>query len=240
MASTQAEDHGPAPVVITIDGPAGTGKSTVAHRLAARLGIDFLDTGAMYRAAALVAVEGGIDPADGIEIARAVQAAQMRFDWTTNPPRLMLGERDITSRIRDVDVNAMVASIASRPEVRAVLVEHQRRIARQHPRLVSEGRDQGSVVFPDAPVRFYLDADVAVRAQRRTAQLASGGQQVDETTVISGIRERDRIDSTRADGPLIRPEGAVSVDTTDRTVEEVVACLEAVVRERLPAAGFAP
>ncbi len=239
MASTQAEDRAPAPVVITIDGPAGTGKSTVAHRLAARLGIDFLDTGAMYRAAALVAVEGGIDPADGIEIARAVQAAQMRFDWTTDPPRLMLGERDITSRIRDVDVNAMVASVASRPEVRAVLVEHQRRIARQHPRLVSEGRDQGSVVFPDAPVRFYLDADVAVRARRRTAQLASGGQQVDETTVISGIRERDRIDSTRADGPLTRPEGAVSVDTTDRTVEEVVACLEAVVRQRLPDGGFA-
>ncbi len=96
------------------------------------------------------------------------------------------------------------------------------------------------VVFPDAPVRFYLDADVAVRAQRRTAQLASGGQQVDETTVISGIRERDRIDSTRADGPLTGPEGAVSVDTTDRTVDEVVACLEAVVRERLPGAGFAP
>ena len=225
-------------VIITIDGPAGTGKSTVAHRLAATLGLDFLDTGAMYRAAALLAIDLDLDPTDGAKVAEALAAARLRFDWDSDPPRPMLDDRDISDRIRDRDVNDLVAVVAARPEVRDVLVHRQRGIAEEHPRLVTEGRDQGSVVFPDASLRFYLDADVSVRARRRQAQLAAGDQPVDQAAVMSGIRERDRIDSTRTDGPLMRPEGAVTVDTTHRSADEVVDCLASIARERLPEAGF--
>ncbi len=227
-------------MIITIDGPAGTGKSTVAHSLARRLGLDFLDTGAMYRAAALVAIEGGIDPADGRAVAEAVEQADLRFDWSAQPPRVVLGDRDVSRRIRELDVSRVVSIVASRPEVRRVLVERQRRIARDHPRLVTEGRDQGSVVFPDAPLRFYLDADVRVRAERRAAQLIEAGMHVDRGRIVSDLMERDRLDSTRSDGPLTRPEGAIVIDTTDLTAGQVVDELESICRSRLAGAGLSP
>jgi len=212
----------------------------VAHRLARRLGLEFLDTGAMYRAAALVAIEADLSPEDGPGIAEAVREADLHFDWERDPPRMMLGRRDVTKRIREQDVAGTVSIVAAQRAVREVLVERQRRIAEAHPRLVSEGRDQGSVVFPDAPVRFFLDAHEKVRAQRRSEQLAAAGRPVDEAEVMSSIRERDRIDSTRTDGPLIRPRGAIVIDTSHRTIAEVVDALAAHVRERLPAAVFEP
>jgi cytidylate kinase len=238
--SDTARDEGRRRLIVTIDGPAGTGKSTVAHHLAERLGLQFLDTGAMYRAAALVAIEQGIDPNDGPALAAAVRESDMHFDWNEDPPRLMLGDRCVDGLIRGATVNRVVSIVAAQRPVREVLVERQRRIAEAHPRLVSEGRDQGSVVFPEAPVRFYLDADVSERARRRIAQLARGGEPVDETEVISGMKERDRIDSTRPDGPLIRPEGAIVVDTTQYTLDEVVDVLEKRVRAELPDAGLRP
>jgi cytidylate kinase len=128
--------------------------------------------------------------------------------------------------------------VAALPEVRAVLVGEQRRLGDEHPRLVTEGRDQGSVVFPDAPLRFFLDADAAVRAKRRIAQLAESGTHVEEALIINDIRERDRIDSTRADGPLKRPEGAIEINTSDLSIEEVVDRLESIAREELAKAEF--
>ncbi len=227
------------PVVITIDGPAGTGKSTVAHRLASRLGLEFLDTGAMYRAAALIAIEQQIDPGDGPALAAALRDARLHFDWTASPPRTMLDERDVTRRIRQLDVSGVVSLVAARPEVRRVMVDQQRDIARRHPRLVTEGRDQGSVVFPDAPVRFFLHAEVSVRARRRVAQLVEAGQtDIDEQRVIRDIQQRDELDATRTDGPLVRPAGAVDIDTGSRTIEEVVTVMEGIAREQLPDAGF--
>jgi len=226
--------HRPAGVIITIDGPAGTGKSTVAHRLAACLGLDFLDTGAMYRAAALVAIEQGIDPRDGPALAEAVRARRLHFDWSADPPTMMLGDREVSNRIRDADIGRTVSIVAEQPELRAVLVEQQRRISQDHPRLVSEGRDQGSVVFPDASLRFFLDADVEVRADRRMAQLIETGQRPDRDTVLSDIRERDRLDSTRSVGPLVRPVGAVVVDTCNRTRQQVVDELERLSRAHFP------
>lgn len=226
-------------VIITIDGPAGTGKSTVAHRLANRLGLDFLDTGAMYRAVALLAIESAIDTGDGDSLAAATRQADLHFDWSADPPRIMLGEREVTGRIREPEITAIVSVIAGHPEVRTVLVEKQRRIAAAHPRLVTEGRDQGSVVFPDAAVRFYLDADVQVRADRRARQLIEAGRNVDPTRIARDIVERDRLDASRSDGPLVRPEGAIEVDTGDCTVDEVVARLEEITRERLGEAELA-
>ena len=222
-------------VIVTIDGPAGTGKSTVARLLAMRLGLDYLDTGAMYRAAALIAIEQGINPDDGPALAGEVRRTGVWFDWNSDPPRCMLSERDISDRIREMDVSGIVSIVAAQKPVRDVLVVQQRLIADDHPRLVTEGRDQGSVVFPDAVVRFYLDADVGVRAERRLKQLAEAGISTSEGEVVSDIRRRDRIDSTRADAPLIKPSGATVIDTGDLSIEEVVSRLETVVRAALRA-----
>lgn len=227
-------------VIITIDGPAGTGKTTVAHMLAKRLGLDFLDTGAMYRAAALVAIEQNIDPTEGPALAAAVGEAGLHFDWDTDPPQLMVGDRDLSRRIRELDVSSTVSIVAGQAELRGVLVEQQRRIAAEHPRLVTEGRDQGSVVFPDARLRFYLDADVEIRAARRAAQLVEAGMVVDHQRIVADIIERDRLDSTRSDGPLIRPQGAVEVDAGTKTAEEVTDVLEDVSRRTFPDAGLDP
>jgi CMP/dCMP kinase len=226
-------------IIITIDGPAGTGKSTLAHRLATRLGLEFLDTGAMYRAAALVALERGIDPQDGPALRKALGEIDLHFDWNTDPPRVMLDDRDVTGRIRDLDVSGIVSQVAAQPEVRKHLVQSQQEIATRHPRLVSEGRDQGSVVFPDAPVRFFLHADVAVRADRRMAQLLEAGKSdVDKQRIMRDIEQRDEMDSSRSDGPLIRPHGAIDIDTSHRTVDEVVTAMEAAVRSKLSGCHF--
>lgn len=225
------------PLILTIDGPAGTGKSTVAHLLAERLGLEYLDTGAMYRAAAVIAIEQGIDPADGANLAPAVEAAQMRFDWKRDPPPLMLGRRDISDRIRDLDVSSIVSIVAAQGEIRRVLVRRQQRIGAEHPRLVTEGRDQGSVVFPDASLRFYLDADVAVRAERRVKQLAAAGKPADLDEITENIRSRDHIDSTRQDGPLTCPDGAIVIDTNEKTAAEVVDLMEQMVRDRIAEAA---
>lgn len=225
-------------VIITIDGPAGTGKSTLAHLLAKRLGLEFLDTGAMYRAAALIALEQQIEPDDGSRLTAAVAGGELRFDWKADPPRLMIRNRDVGQRIRDMDVSAIVSIVAAQPGVREVLVAAQRRIAAEHPRLVTEGRDQGSVVFPNAPLRFYLNADVMVRADRRMSQLAAAGKPIDRGRVVRDIQERDLLDRTRPDGPLIRPAGAIDIDTASGEAHEVVAQMESIARQRLPEAQF--
>lgn len=234
-ATEAAPLPGSGPVIITIDGPAGTGKSSVARQLARRLGLDFLDTGAMYRAAAAIALDWNIPIDRPRELVEAVVKADLRFDWTTDPPTLLAYGASVMRRIRDADVTAVVSPVAGIPELRRLMVEQQRRIAAEHPRLVSEGRDQGSVVFPDADVKFYLDASPEIRAARRAAQLRRGGHPADERTLVHEIMERDRSDSSRADGPLICPEGAERVDTSDMSFDEVVATLERIVRERLGA-----
>ncbi|MEY2795621.1 MAG: Cytidylate kinase [Planctomycetota bacterium] len=222
--------------IVTIDGPAGTGKSTVAHRLARRLGLEFLDTGAMYRAAALRALELGIDPADGERVAALVRDLEIRFDWRCDPPDLLVDGESVGDRIRTQEVTRAVSAVASNPIVRAAMVEAQREIASLHPRLVTEGRDQGSVVFPDAHVRIYLDARPEIRARRRVEQLAAKGIVTCEAEVLAQILERDRSDSTRRDGPLVCPRGADVVDTSDVDIDDVIDRLESIVRERAGAA----
>ena len=220
-SSGSSSDASGRPLIITIDGPAGTGKSSVAARLAERLGLIHLDTGARYRAAAPVAAERGIDPDDGPAIAAAIADLGIRFDWDARPPRLLVGGHDPGERIRDLDVGRIVSRVAACPEVRDVLTRWQREIASERPRLVTEGRDQGSTVFPDADVRFYLDADTDIRADRRMRQLTDAGRAADREDVREDIRRRDRLDRERSDGPLVRPEGAVVGDTGDRGLEEV-------------------
>ncbi len=225
-------DDGPMPrlpqdqsIVITIDGPAGTGKSSVARTLAKALGLDFLDTGAMYRAAAALALDHGILVTDSEGVVRETTRADLHFDWTKDPPTILAFGKPIDHRIRAADVAEIVSPIATIKSLREHMVRKQRIIAQQHPRLVTEGRDQGSIVFPDAAVKFYLDASPDVRARRRAEQLMASGHCADLGAITSEILDRDKRDSSRADGPLICPKDAIVVDTSDLTFDQVVKTL---------------
>ena len=199
--------------VIAIDGPAGAGKSTVARQVAERTGLPFLDTGAMYRCVALTVLRRGIDPADTESVERLAASLEIRVNEGTT---LMDGE-NVSSEIRTPRVNSVVSTIATNSGVRTVMRLAQRRWAEEVGGGVVEGRDIGTVVFPDAVLKIFLTASPVVRARRRVAE--SGG---DVEDVARSIAERDRIDSTRADSPLRPAEGAHLVDSSDRSVEQVV------------------
>lgn len=227
-------DHAQPRFIVTIDGPAGTGKSSTAQQLARRLDFDFLDTGAMYRAAVVIALGAGLAIDEGEAIAAEVGRVGIHFDFDTHPPRVYAGDEDVTRRIREDEVSSLVSPLSAQPALRRVLVDEQRRLAEAHRRLVTEGRDQGSVVFPDAEVKIYLEAAAAVRAARRAKQLREAGQtDVDEARILADIEERDRRDSTRADSPLRCPEDAYRLDTSGLSLHEVVDDLERLVRRRL-------
>jgi cytidylate kinase len=220
-------------LIVTLDGPAGSGKSTVSRQLARRLGLEFLDTGAMYRGITAKALERGIDPiTEGYAVVELSRHNPVSFDWTHDPPLLLVAGVDVTPRLRDPDVTRSVSDVAALPGVRQVMVEAQQRIGRDHPRLVTEGRDQGSVVFPGADGKFYLDANPSIRAQRRAEQLRAAGRHADFEQIRTEIVARDSKDSTRADAPLICPEDAERIDTSDMTLDEVLVLLEARVRKR--------
>jgi len=222
------------PLIITLDGPAGSGKSTVAQRLAKRLGLQFLDTGAMYRGLTAFCLDSQVNPVTEAQSVIAIaQQAPMEFDWLTDPPRLHLDGYDLTDRLRDPDVTLAVNNVAAIPQVRVIMVQAQRRIAQEHPRLVTEGRDQGSVVFPNAQAKFYLDASAHVRAARRTQQLRDAGKPADEANVFLMITKRDHSDIHRQDGPLICPQDAQQIDTSDLTLDQVVDLLDDIVRQRI-------
>jgi cytidylate kinase len=223
------------PIIITIDGPAGTGKSSVARALAKRLGLDFLDTGAMYRAAAAVVIDRRMAFSDAAQVVHTVSEADIHFDWHTDPPRVMAFGAPLDRRIREPDVESIVSQVASIAELRRHMVAKQRLIAAQHRRLVTEGRDQGSVAFPDAALKLYLDADPKVRAQRRAEQLREAGATADEAALLREIVARDRSDSSRPTGPLVCPPDAVRVDTSGLSFEQVVERLESLCRQRVPA-----
>jgi len=222
------------PVIITIDGPAGTGKSTVARRLAKNLGLDFLDTGAMYRAAAAIMIDRKIERDEVGELVSMVLGADLHFDWQQDPPTILAWDTPIDHRIRDDDVTQTVSFVAAIAELRHHLVRKQRVIGAQHPRLVTEGRDQGSVVFPDAAIKFYLDADPTVRAERRIHQLGLE-ESVGLEEMCRRIIKRDEIDSTRSDGPLVCPSDAIRIDTSELDLEAVIALLETHTRAHISA-----
>jgi len=219
------------PLIITIDGPAGTGKSSVARRLARRLGLEFLDTGAMYRAATALALDEGLALDDEHGVADLALRAEIHFDWRADPPALIAFGVPYITRLREPDVNRAVSPVSGLPALREVLVRRQRLIGNQHPLLVTEGRDQGSVVFPDASVKFYLDATPRVRAERRARQTHEHPTREEIDAIEVEIAERDRLDTTRAVGPLICPEGAERIDTSDVPMDDVVELLETRARE---------
>ena len=222
------------PLIITLDGPAGSGKSSVAYELAKRLGLDFLDTGAMYRGLTAECLDRGLNPSQQFDaVADVAQQISMRFDWQHDPPRLHVADTDITDRLRDPDVTERVSAVAAMGPVRQILVERQKKIGLDHPRLVTEGRDQGSIVFPNAQVKFFIDASPPMRARRRALQLREFGHNADEQQILEQLTQRDHRDSNRKDGPLICPDDAERIDTTDMSLGEVVEELAARVRRRV-------
>lgn len=209
-------------MVITIDGPAGTGKSSVAQRVAERLGFDFLDTGAMYRAVGLAALRRAVNPSDEIAVAQVAGACSISFNWGQHPPAVLLDGEDVAHLVRGSDATRAASVVAQFPAVRAVLVREQQRMGREHGQLVTEGRDQGTVVFPWAALKIYLDATPEERARRRAVQLRSRGESPDQEEILREIVERDRRDASRSVGPLAVPQGAIVIDTTALTQEQVI------------------
>jgi cytidylate kinase len=209
-------------MIITIDGPAGTGKSSVAQAIAERLGFDFLDTGAMYRAIALEAIRRGTHLDDARELAFISRHCRINFDWSKRPPGVRLNDEPVGHLLRGGDVTRAASAVAVVPAIREQLVAEQQRIGREHGKLVTEGRDQGTVVFPHAEFKFFLDATPAERAGRRVAQLRARGEIVDYNEILKQIVARDTRDSTRAVGPLAVAPGAVVIDTTSISQEEVI------------------
>ena len=200
--------------VVAIDGPSGTGKTTVSRLVAARLGLPYLDTGAFYRAATHAAINAGIDIDDGEAIAALL--AGLRLEQEHN--RTFIDEVEVSEAIRSAEVTSKVSVVSAHPEVRAILVDRQREWVETHDgRAVVEGRDIGSVVFPDAEVKIYLDASEPVRAGRRAIQDGD-----DPETVLESIRQRDHIDSTRTTSPLTVADDARVIDTSDLNLDEVV------------------
>ncbi|NLW86058.1 MAG: (d)CMP kinase [Planctomycetes bacterium] len=208
-------------MIITIDGPAGSGKSTAARNLATRLGIAFLDTGATYRAVTLKALETGIDLADEDALCEVARNCDVSFEPAPQGLRVLLEGRDVSTEIRTSRVSEMSRYAAASPKVREVLVNLQRRLGAELGSFVTEGRDQGTVVFPQANLKVYLDADPAVRARRRHAELAAAGYKDSYESVLSAIADRDARDRGRAVGPLSKPKDAVVIDTSNMEIQQV-------------------
>ena len=219
-------------MIITIDGPAGSGKSTAARELARALGIAYLDTGATYRAVTLKALHEGVDLTDTDALVAAAKAARIEVIPDERGTRVMLDGRDVTAEVRSVEVTENAHYVADSPPVREVLVDLQRRLGAALGSFVAEGRDQGSVVFPEADVKFYLDASADVRAERRARELRAAGQKAERDDVLRAILQRDRRDSTRPVAPLTRPPGAIEIDTSRMDIAQMTAALVACVEGR--------
>jgi cytidylate kinase len=214
--------------IVAIDGPAGAGKSTIARRVAERLGLAFVDTGAIYRTVALVSKEKAIE--DDAEIGELTKNLDLSFDG----PKVTLGGRDITTAIRTQEISQRASRVSAIPSVRSGLLELQRRLGRSHPKgAVLEGRDIGTVVFPDAGLKVFLTASDEERARRRLLDLERAGKPETFEQVLAAQRERDSRDSRRAIAPLKPADDSAIIDTTMKTIDEVLEEIVSLAEERI-------
>lgn len=228
----------PRPVIVALDGPAGAGKSSVAAEVARRLGLALVDTGAIYRCVALAAQRRGIDWSDEAGLASLLPSLAIGFRFEGGVNRVLLGGEDVSLAVRAPEISRGASAVSARPAVRAGLLELQRRLARAAPHgAVLEGRDIGTVVFPDADVKFFVTAAPEVRARRRFAELEARGADVSFEQVLAEQRQRDQDDSSRAIAPLKRAADARELDTSHLDLAQVVqAVVEAVAAARCESA----
>lgn len=212
-------------MIITIDGPAGSGKSTAARRLATALGMAFLDTGATYRAVTLKALRQGVDLADEGALAQVARHVDIKLINERDGLKVLLDGQDVSREIRSATVSDSSSHVARSGAVRQILVELQRKIGRELGDFVTEGRDQGSVVFPNAELKFYVDAAPETRARRRWEELRAAGELVPYEQVLGAVLDRDHKDRSRSVGPLVRPDGAIVIDTSENSIEQTTAAL---------------
>ncbi len=217
---------------IAIDGPAGSGKSTVAKRIAKDLNILYLDTGAMYRACALKALEAGIDPADETSVVALMRDVKLDVVYENGLQKTLLDGRDVSEEIRKAPVSMAASTVSKHASVRMHLVEKQREIAGRMS-CVLDGRDIGTFVLPDADFKFYLTASPDIRAKRRYDEMVAKGEQVDFDELKEAIVNRDRQDMSRALAPLKQADDAVLIDTSEMSVDEVVAAIERALQEKI-------
>ncbi len=221
--------------IIAIDGPSGTGKSSVSRRLAAELGASYVDTGAMYRAATLAVLRAGVDLADPAAIAAATEGVVVGLSYDAVDPTVTLGGEDVTAEIRGAEVTGAVSAVSAVPAVRTRMVRRQRELGAAASLAVLEGRDIGTVVFPDADLKIFLTATADARATRRHAQDVAAGRAVDYAAVLAAVERRDHLDSTRAASPLRPAADATIIDTSDLTFDEVVEALVVLARAEIGA-----
>lgn len=216
-------------LILTVDGPSGTGKSTMCRALAKRLDAKYVDTGAMYRVATLAVLRAGIDPADTAAVIEATADLPLEVSDDPDSTQVLLAGEDVKGEIRGPEVTRHVSAVSAIPEVRVNLVELQRKLAREAGRAIVEGRDIGTVVLPNAPAKVFMTASPEVRAKRRYDQDVAAGREADFDVVLADVKRRDEADSSRATSPLKPAEDAELVDTSAMTPDEVLTALTAVV-----------
>ena len=219
--------------IITIDGPAASGKSTAARLLAQKLGASFLDTGAMYRVVTLAAMQDEVDLTDEEKLLEVIENHKFNFEAKNDYTEVQIDGTDVTTMIRRQDVTSNARYIASASKVREKLVHKQRQFAAQHKIIITEGRDQGTVAFPDANVKFFLTARSEERARRRLVELQEKGNNESVEQIREAIEKRDKSDIERDVGPLKPAHDAIEIDTTDLDIEQVADKLYNIVKHRI-------
>lgn len=208
-------------IIIAIDGPAGSGKSTTARLVAQKLGYIYIDTGAMYRALTLKVIESEVDPSNEDEVARLVEDTKIELLYENGNLRVFLDGKDVTEKIRSPQVTSLVSLVSAHPKVRTAMVKKQRELGKNGG-VVMDGRDIGTVVFPEAELKIFMKADIKERAKRRQKEMESQGFKVGIDEVMKELEERDKFDSTREFSPLKKANDAIEIDTTNLTIDEQV------------------
>ena len=220
-------------MIITIDGPAGSGKSTIAKMIANELGFTYIDTGAMYRAVALKIKRLGINPEDPEAVLEVLKKTEIDLKPSEDGVKVFLDGEDVSGKIRTEEIGKIASKIARHKKVRDILVRMQRDLGKKAKDAVIEGRDTGTVIFPDADIKFFLTASAEVRAERRYKELKEKGFDISYDKILSEVKERDKLDKTRKESPLKPAKDAIVIDTSNKNINQVFIQLMEIIKNRI-------